>query len=133
MVKDLQNFQICHFTLGNSRQNEASPLEVLKNCVTSIGISGQEPRPVEIPYNIFWINFQNSTCFLLIPGISTFYFLNNPGTSMSSTLTYLNVFWNRPLKVRININILYIFMYACMYVCIYIYILYIYIAYIQHM
>ena len=27
------------YTLGNSIQNEASPLEILQNCVTPIGIS----------------------------------------------------------------------------------------------
>ena len=31
-------------TYLNSRQNEASPLEILQNCITSIGISGQKQR-----------------------------------------------------------------------------------------
>ena len=43
-------------------------------------VKNQEPRPMQIPH-IFWITLQNSTSFLLTPGISTFYFFNNPGTN----------------------------------------------------
>ena len=39
LEKDPWNFQICHVTFGNSRQNEGSRLEIPQNCVTSIGIS----------------------------------------------------------------------------------------------
>ena len=111
-----------HFTPGNSAQNEVSPLEILQSCITSIGISFPKPinEPMEIPHNIFWITFR-----ILTLGISTFYFFNNPGTSMSSTLVCLNVYWNKPLKVRRKKK---------KYIYIYIYIAYIaYVAYIKLM
>ena len=53
--------------------------------VTSIEILGQKLRPMEIPHNLFWITLGDSISFLLTPGISTFYFFNNSGNSMSST------------------------------------------------
>ena len=67
LEKDLWNFQICHFTVGNSRQNEASPLEIPQNCVTSIGISkakSQDP----------W----NSTFYLFSAPAWKFHNLNPP-------------------------------------------------------
>ena len=38
------NFQICHFTPGNFRGNEASPPEIPQNCVSLIGISKPKPK-----------------------------------------------------------------------------------------
>ena len=57
------NFQICHFVLGNSRQNEAllfTPGKSTKLCYTHVhcqwdwNFQGQNPRPMEIPHNFFW-------------------------------------------------------------------------------
>ena len=67
--KDPWNFRyvILPLEISDKRQNKASPLEILQNRVTSIGISGQKPRPMETLHNFFWITFRNSTSFFYWP------------------------------------------------------------------
>ena len=89
LEKDPWNFQICHFTLGNLGQNEASPLENPQNCVTPIGILNKAKS--QNPWKFHMISFgllqKIPLLFLLTPGISSFYMFSE-GTlinSMSST------------------------------------------------
>ena len=56
------NFYMCHLPDGNSRQNEASPLEIKQDCVTPHwNFQGQKPRPIKIPHDFFLINPASST------------------------------------------------------------------------
>ena len=73
--KDPWKFQISHFTLGNSRQNEASTPEIPQNCVTPTGISKTKSQNL---WN-FYTTFSGS--LLKIPH-SIF------GNSMSSNLLF---------------------------------------------
>ena len=50
-----QIFQICHFTLGNSRQNEALPLEIPQDCVIPTGMSTVKNKD---PWNFHILSFQ---------------------------------------------------------------------------
>ena len=78
MVKDPQNFQICHFILVNFRQNEFPPLEILQNRVIFIRISGQKPKTKAHGNSAYFFLDHPSKFhffFLLTPGISKFYFL----------------------------------------------------------
>ena len=62
------NFQIFHFTFGNSSQNKLSPLEIPQNCVITLWkFQGQKPKPMEIPHDFFLNTFRNSTLFLIEP------------------------------------------------------------------
>ena len=72
--KDPWKFQISHFTLVNSRQNEASTAEIPQNCVTPIGISKTKSQDL---WN-FYTTFSGSLLeipllFLFTPGIFAFY------------------------------------------------------------
>ena len=68
--KTTWNFFVFYFTLGNSGQNKAPPLEIPQNCVTSLcyipwKFRGQNPRHLEIPHDFFLITPGNSTSFLI--------------------------------------------------------------------
>ena len=78
-------YVILPLEISDKRQNKASPLGILQNRVTSIGISGQKPRPMETLHNFFWITFRNSTSFFYWPWNFHNLFFNNPGNSMSSS------------------------------------------------
>ena len=75
MEKDSWNFQICHFTLGNCRQNEAKPLEIPQNCVTiNWNLQGQKPRTMEFHMISSGLPHQQvRLLFVLTLEISSFY------------------------------------------------------------
>ena len=59
-------------------------------------VKNQDPWKFD---SFFWMILRNSTCFLLKPEISTFYFLIICKFHVFK-LVFLNFFWNSPLKVR---------------------------------
>ena len=63
-----------------------------KLCYTPWNFQGQKAKPIEIPHNFFMITQEIPLLFELTPGISTCYFFNIPGKSISSpTLLPLHV------------------------------------------
>ena len=63
------------FTPGNSTQNRAPSLEIIQNCVRSLGNSkAKAPRPLlEIPHYFFLVTLVNSFYYFIdIPGNSIF-------------------------------------------------------------
>ena len=84
--RDPWNFKICHCTLGNFRENEASPLEIPQNCVTLNKMSKTRNQEAWMFHMIFsWSSLEIPLHFLLNPGIFTFFFYNTPGNFMFST------------------------------------------------
>ena len=60
------NFQVCHFTLRNSRQNKASPLEIPQNYVIPLGnfkAKNQDPWKFHVIFSL--VIPENSTPFLI--------------------------------------------------------------------
>ena len=83
--RDPWNFKICHCTLGNSRENEASPREIPQNCVTLNRISKTRNQEAWMFHMIFsWSSLEILLHFLLNPGICTSFFYNTPGNFMFS-------------------------------------------------
>ena len=63
------------FTPGNSTQNKAPSLEIIQNCVRSLGNSkAKAPRPLlEIPHYFFLVTLVNSLYYFIdVPGNSIF-------------------------------------------------------------
>ena len=84
--RDPWNFKICHCTLGNFRENEASLLEIPQNCVTLNKMSKTRNQEAWMFHMIFsWSSLEIPLHFLLNPGICTFFFYNTPGNFMFST------------------------------------------------
>ena len=74
-LKPHWKFSFIYFTPGNSRQINAPPLEIVQNCIKSLGSSKTKNQDhLEIPHNFF----------LVTPGNSTCYFFDTPGNSISS-------------------------------------------------
>ena len=61
-------FGFVHFTLGKSRENKISLMEILQNCVTKLGNSNAKNQdPLEILHYFYLIIPGNSTSFLIDP------------------------------------------------------------------
>ena len=89
--KNLWNFQVSYFTPGNSRQNKASPLEILQNCVRLL----ENPRPKPK----FWSKTpRNYLLFLQYPSKSHILNTNTP-TSHPLPLSCLAFSQNSPLVI----------------------------------
>ena len=90
-LKPHWKFSFIYFTPGNSRQINAPPLEIVQNCIKSLGSSKTKNQDhLEIPHNFF----------LVTPGNSTCYFFDTPGNSISNILNTppsVFFFWNNPM------------------------------------
>ena len=69
-------FQICDFTLRNSRENKLLPLEIQQNCVTPLGNSKVKNQdPCNFHMSFYLSTPGNSTSFLIDPSNFHIFFL----------------------------------------------------------